>query len=132
MSALLELEQPLVDLKNMAGLLGHLSTSECEVAGEELAHIQLVLLECHEDLHSWWDDAIHKNNGEEHEEEVASLKAELAACKASHAPPGGEADAELARACWWLLVNAARTVISAAEEAGVMSVETAASGGGGG
>jgi hypothetical protein len=73
------------------------------------------------------DDAIHKNNGEEHEEEVATLKAELAACEASHAPPGSEVDAKLARAAWWLLVNAARAVISTAEEAGVIPVETAAS-----
>jgi hypothetical protein len=94
------------------------------------AHIQLVLLECHEDLHSWWDDAVHKNNGEEHEEEIAHLEAELAACKASHAPPSSEADSKLARACWWLLVNAARTVISTARKAGVMSVEMAASAGG--
>jgi hypothetical protein len=47
MSALLELEQPLVDLKNMAGLLGHLSTSDRVVTGQELEHIRLVLLECY-------------------------------------------------------------------------------------
>jgi hypothetical protein len=40
MSALLKLEQPLVDLKTMAGLLGHMSTSErtadgCAEVGEE-------------------------------------------------------------------------------------------------
>jgi hypothetical protein len=101
MNTLLQLEQPLVDLKNMAGLLGHLSTSEREVAGEELAHIQPVLLECH--LHSWWDDAVHKNNGEEHEEEIAHLEAELAACKASHAPPSSERTPswrERAGGCW--------------------------------
>jgi hypothetical protein len=126
MNALLQLEKPLIDLKNMAGLLGHLSTSEREATGQELEHIRVVLLECHEDLESWWDDACHKDNGEEHEqEEVAALKAELAACKASYAPPGSEADAERSRTCWWLLISAARTVIEEAKEAGTLPVAEA-------
>ena len=68
-------------------------------------------------------NSCQKANREEDEQEVATLKAELAACKASHAPPDCEADAKRARANWWLLVSAARTVISEAEEAGVMSAE---------
>jgi hypothetical protein len=130
MNQLLDLEQPLVDLKNMASLLGHLSTSEREVNGQELAHIQTVLLECHEDLHSWWDDACH-NDGEE-DEEVAALREELAACKASHAPPGSASDAERAKTCWWLIVSAARTVLDEAREAGMMPAAKAPSEEGGG
>jgi hypothetical protein len=82
MSALLDLEQPLVDLKNMAGLLGHLSETKREIDGEELAHIKTVLEECHEDLHSWWESETHKEN-EEHEAEIGALKAEIAALKLS-------------------------------------------------
>ena len=42
MNPLLQLEKPLIDLKNMAGLLGHLSTSERDATGQELEHIRLV------------------------------------------------------------------------------------------
>jgi hypothetical protein len=123
MNALLKLEQPLVDLKTMAGLLGHMSTSDrmadCAEVGEELAHIRTVLLECHEDIHTWWESACHEDNAKEHEAEVAALRAELAAVKSSHAPPGSLADVESAKTCWWLLTSAALTVISEAEAAGV-------------
>jgi hypothetical protein len=130
MNPLLKLEQPLVDLKTMAGLLGHMSTSErtadgCAEVGEELAHIRTVLLECHEDLHTWWESAVHENKAEEHDEEVAELKAELAALKLSHAPPGSASDVEHARVGWWLLTSAALTVISEAEAAGVKPGERA-------
>jgi hypothetical protein len=131
MNALLKLEQPLVDLKTMAGLLGHMSTSDriadcCAEVGEELAHIPTVLLECHEDIHTWWESEVHKDNDDEHEAEVAALKAELAACHASQAAPGSEADVKQAKAAWWLLTSAALTVINQAEAAGVKPGERAA------
>jgi hypothetical protein len=126
MNSLLKLEQPLVDLKNMAGLIGHLSTSEREVTGAELSHIQTVLEECHEDLHTWWESAISKDDDKESKAEVTAIRAELAALKLSHAPPGSEADVKRARSGWWLLTSAALTVISEAEAAGVKPGERAA------
>jgi hypothetical protein len=110
MNPLLKLEQPLIDLKTMAGLLGHMSTSDrtadgCAEAGEELAHIRAVLLECHEDIHTWWESAVHEDKAEEHDEEIAALKAELAALKASHAPPGSKGGRG---ACEILLVASAQ------------------------
>jgi hypothetical protein len=125
MSALLKLEQPLIDLKNMAGLIGHLSVSEREVTGQELSHIQTVLDECHEDLSTWWESAILKDDDKEHKAEVNALMAELAALKLSRAAPGSASDVEDARVGWWLLTSAALTVISEAEAAGVKPGERA-------
>jgi hypothetical protein len=120
-----KLEQPLIDLRAMAGLLKHMATSDrtsdCDGLGQELGHLQSVLMECHEDISSVWDAL--GEAGEEaaaHEAEVAELRAELDACKASHVPPGSEADIKRAQSCWHLLISAARTVTEEARDAGLL------------
>jgi hypothetical protein len=121
MSALLDLEQSLVDLKSMAGLLGHLSVTEREIDGEELAHIRTVLMNCHDVLRSWWITAIHQHDYNQHQAEVATLKAEIAALKLSHAPLGSVADGKQAEAAWGLLTSAAQVILNQAEEAGALN-----------
>jgi hypothetical protein len=126
MNPLLKLEQPLIDLKNMAGLLEHMATSDRAATGQELGHIVDILKECHEDI-STVRDAIGLDwptIPEAADAEVAELNAQLAACEASHAPPGSKADVESAKAYWLLLLSAARTTLAACEEAGVLPVES--------
>ena len=96
MNPYLKLEQPLIDLKTMAGLLDHMATADRPPTGQELGHISDVLKECHEDI-STVGDALNLDwpvipEATQHEAEIAGLKAEIQACKASHAPPGSEAD----------------------------------------
>jgi hypothetical protein len=127
MNPYLKLEQPLIDLKTMAGLLEHMATSDrtsdCGEFGQELGHIQLVLMECHEDISSVRDALVEaKEAAAAHASEVAELRAELAAVKASKAPPGSWDDVENAKAHWMLLLSAARTMLASCEEAGALPV----------
>jgi hypothetical protein len=120
-----KLEQRLFDLKTMAGLLEHMATSERTSAdcglGRELGHIQTVLMQCHEDISTVWDSlGAAGEPAAEHAAEVAELKAELAACIASHGPPGSKADIKHAQTCWHLLISAARTVTEEARDAGLL------------
>jgi hypothetical protein len=124
MTPYLKLEQRLFDLKTMAGLLEHMATSErtsdCGL-GRELGHIQTVLMSVHEDISSAWDSlGAAGEEAAEHEAEVAELKAELAACEASHGPPGSKKDIKHAQTCWELLISAARTVTEEARDAGLL------------
>jgi hypothetical protein len=132
MNVFSDLEQPLIDLKIAAGLLDHLATSDRAATGQELGHMSDVLKECHEDISSMWESLGEGLKAtREHEAEVAELRAQLAACEASHAPPGSEDDVEMARTQWWLLICAARTVIAEAEKAGTLPVEKPVEEGGG-
>jgi hypothetical protein len=76
---------------------------------------------CHEDISSVWHARGEaKEEAAEHEAEVAELRAEFDAVRASKAPPGSRDDMENAKAHWLLLLSAAQTVLAACEKAGVL------------
>jgi hypothetical protein len=65
MMTLLDMEQPLVDLKCAAGILAHMATSERDVTGDELGHIRRVLDGCHETMHELWAEALEEARARE-------------------------------------------------------------------
>jgi hypothetical protein len=89
-------------------LINHMATSSHEASEEELVCVADKLLDCHENIHATWVEV-----SEAHESELAELKTELAAVKASKAPPGSLDDVERVNAWRILLVSAAKTVLEA-------------------
>jgi hypothetical protein len=61
MMTLLDMEQPLVDLKCAAGILAHMATSERAATGDELGYVRRVLDGVHETLHELWAEALDED-----------------------------------------------------------------------
>jgi multidrug resistance efflux pump len=108
MSAFFDFETPMADLKGVVGLLAHLSSSDREIQGDVLAHIQHLAHRAYDDLESSCADA---------QREVEALKAEIDKLKHAIKPPGCAADVAQAKAYWQLLDSAGRTVLAACKGA---------------
>jgi hypothetical protein len=65
MTPLLDMEQPLVDLKCAAGILAHMATSERAVTGDELGYVRRVLDVVHETMHELWAEALEEARARE-------------------------------------------------------------------
>jgi hypothetical protein len=98
-------------LRAMAGLINHMVSSDNEPTEDELIHVADKLMDCHEAIHTKWMEI-----SDDHESEIAELKTELVAVKASKVPPGSLADVEWVNANRSLLVSAAKTVIDAMQK----------------
>jgi hypothetical protein len=114
---LLAIEEPLRSLTVAAALLGHLSVTELEIEGDEIAAVQTMVSGAQAAIARSWQLAREQRQADE-EARAAVLVAhagELEVVRAQKAAPGSVADVKTARASWWLLQRAAETALKMCE-----------------